>query len=806
MDNLKEKYLRPGRKITDQFIIASALSALIVAVSVLFIPMGKLALGFKSEEDFLNAYDEPDADGIAYQKNVRELLSENADSGLWESDMNIFGQGSGYMEMQGMYVICNMPLKMTEFFMKQQNGLLIIYALISLLVLCYIFLNFRWMKRHENDVQEDGEESTGRRFGFIYERTWSRRLAAFCIIMLIAGTLLSFHAELLSNRSQTKISNAQTEKLEKTIARENEERREQLDFWYNDTNMRTAGVASYILTRDEGLQNRETLKELGEAFGGIGIFMFDREGKTRVTNSDYDHIDLNEKKAPRMSATFLPLLSGGGFNASTPLTERYQDSNLNGNGDDSSEKGQNDDDAIMNEEYTAYAGFTIRNSSDLSDGCLGIASIALEELWSNPDARIDGDTYSTALDLASSGEQESVAITSSQLMLILITMLHLAICFILFYSLSVLRRDRGQQPAAVPAAAPEAAEAATVQAQDEEDLFYNLFGNQRDRYFHERWNRDNTPLRTRTPEHQLMFVARCILFALFLWIVFAFLTKGMYLDENSMIREVVRGKWERGMNLFAFTATEMIIIVSVMICIALHDLVYFIARFSTPRGETICHLVYSMITYATVFVALYYSLSMFGVHTSTILKGAGIVGLIVTFGAQGTIADILSGMFLIFENVIHVGDFIKVGDNVGVVKNIGVRMTKIQNFGTVISINNAELKALHNMSDGDARADCRIKIDNRENMALVREIIERELPLIEERIMETGYITSEIWFSGVSAVDESGITLRFIVFCISYRMGRVQRMLNEELIDMCQNNGIRLAVSRSLLENGGDRS
>lgn len=46
MDSLKEKNLRPGRKITDQFIIASALTALIVAVSVFFIPLGKLALGF----------------------------------------------------------------------------------------------------------------------------------------------------------------------------------------------------------------------------------------------------------------------------------------------------------------------------------------------------------------------------------------------------------------------------------------------------------------------------------------------------------------------------------------------------------------------------------------------------------------------------------------------------------------------------------------------------------------------------------------------------------------------------------------
>jgi len=46
MKAFKEKHLRPGRKITDQFLIASLLSILIVGVSVLVFPLGKLALGF----------------------------------------------------------------------------------------------------------------------------------------------------------------------------------------------------------------------------------------------------------------------------------------------------------------------------------------------------------------------------------------------------------------------------------------------------------------------------------------------------------------------------------------------------------------------------------------------------------------------------------------------------------------------------------------------------------------------------------------------------------------------------------------
>ena len=44
MNELKEKYLRPGRKITDQFIIASVLSFLILMASVILLPLGRFVI------------------------------------------------------------------------------------------------------------------------------------------------------------------------------------------------------------------------------------------------------------------------------------------------------------------------------------------------------------------------------------------------------------------------------------------------------------------------------------------------------------------------------------------------------------------------------------------------------------------------------------------------------------------------------------------------------------------------------------------------------------------------------------------
>ena len=852
------------------------------------------ALGFKSKEDFLNAYGKPGENGIAYQKNLTTVLSGGIPlETLLSSDFNLLGKGSGYKEMQGMYVICNMPATMSKFYVYQQRGVLIVYILASLLVLCYILLRFRWQRRQEKTAAtQDASDDTprGSLFCFHYERAWSRRLLVCCIIIMVASFVFSVHLELLSSVSQLKIRGAQTKELTKEVKHRNQINRSALDSWYNDTNIKTADAISYILTRDDSLQTRKTLKELSQQFDVPEIYLFDPNGKLKVTNSTLDHIDLNEQVPPRMSSTFLPLLYGIPSNATTPVTDSLkndagdqEESSSGKAGSSASAEAQASFD-LAGEEMIAYAGVSIRNDHDLSSGALGFATEPMQELWGSVDfLKLDQDTFDTTMELAEGAANIGKIIFSvSQLALIAITLLFLAICMVLFYGLGVLQwtpreRKRGRKrerrrgrkrktPGGLPeeeepqtsvdsvqrldessaaftegAAAIESTDgipanvhdgvggstddspdgstddspdgstdestdesmddnSGTSSVTDHDDLFYSIYGKKQDWFFDERWHYDSTPLRQRTPEKQLFFIIKCILFILALDIFTFFVSQGTGLSENSMLRDVISGDWQHGFNLYAITATEMIIIVSVVLCMGIRRLIYFIARFSTARGETVCHLVYSIVAYAAVLVALYYSLSLFGVHTKTILAGAGILGIVISFGAQSTIADILSGMFLIFEDVIHVGDYVKVGDKTGIVKSIGVRMTKIQSYGTEISFNNADLKSMQNLSDSDARVMCFLPLSSSADLARVEKIIEKELPGINKRLSETGYLTEEFWYSDVASVDDSGMTLRFDGYCVPYRFGQVMRQMYGELIRMCQRNGIRFAVSNTHLD------
>ena len=63
------------------------------------------------------------------------------------------------------------------------------------------------------------------------------------------------------------------------------------------------------------------------------------------------------------------------------------------------------------------------------------------------------------------------------------------------------------------------------------------------------------------------------------------------------------------------------------------------------------------------------------------MAGAGIVGVIVGFGAQSLIKDILAGIFLIYEKQLHKGDFITVNNTFnGAVEEVSLRYLKVREW------------------------------------------------------------------------------------------------------------------------------
>ena len=79
-------------------------------------------------------------------------------------------------------------------------------------------------------------------------------------------------------------------------------------------------------------------------------------------------------------------------------------------------------------------------------------------------------------------------------------------------------------------------------------------------------------------------------------------------------------------------------------------------------------------------------LSEIGVNLAPLLAGAGVIGVAIGFGSQKLVQDIITGMFLLLENTMQVGDVIELAGRSGVVENLSVRTIRLRDLDGSVHI------------------------------------------------------------------------------------------------------------------------
>jgi len=134
---------------------------------------------------------------------------------------------------------------------------------------------------------------------------------------------------------------------------------------------------------------------------------------------------------------------------------------------------------------------------------------------------------------------------------------------------------------------------------------------------------------------------------------------------------------------------------------------YFYRRLRLHKatgGASLLRLTRRLIDILIVFVGVLATLHYFGVSPTAALAGLGVGGIAVAFAAQKTLENVFGGVSLIFDEVVHVGDVLKVGDTLGTVDDIGLRSTRIRTQNrTMVSVPNGQIATmtLENFSSRD---------------------------------------------------------------------------------------------------------
>lgn len=120
---------------------------------------------------------------------------------------------------------------------------------------------------------------------------------------------------------------------------------------------------------------------------------------------------------------------------------------------------------------------------------------------------------------------------------------------------------------------------------------------------------------------------------------------------------------------------------------------------SQRKYETLSVVLSSVFKYIIAFFVVCEVLYFFDVDIKSIITLAGISGLTISLGAQNLIKDLITGIFILFEDQFGVGDEVVICDKTGIVKSITLRTTTLKNSdGDIYIIPNSEIKIVTNKS------------------------------------------------------------------------------------------------------------
>lgn len=281
---------------------------------------------------------------------------------------------------------------------------------------------------------------------------------------------------------------------------------------------------------------------------------------------------------------------------------------------------------------------------------------------------------------------------------------------------------------------------------------------------------------------------------------------GQYLfNEGTVLYELSVNTIGKFFNVFSFVGNNyMNIIESIVIIVflwALNKAIYAIMKLVTldgSRAETLGLLITSIIKYLLMILSIFLVLAAWGVQTNALLASAGILGLAISFGAQSLIADMLAGLFIIFEHQFAVGDVIEVGDYRGKVIEIGIRTTQIQSlYGEIKIINNSDIRNTINASNDLILTVVEIPIDYNEDLEYIEDLIQDNLTSMAREIPQ---IIEGPTYGGVDKFTDAGVVIRLYIKTFELDKWGARRAVNRQLKLLFDRHNIKIPYSHIIIE------
>lgn len=215
------------------------------------------------------------------------------------------------------------------------------------------------------------------------------------------------------------------------------------------------------------------------------------------------------------------------------------------------------------------------------------------------------------------------------------------------------------------------------------------------------------------------------------------------------------------------------------------------------RQLTLMPIIKSFFKYAIYFIAFILVIRALGINPAAILAGAGIMGIVIGLGAQPLINDVVSGFFILFENIYLVDDYIETETARGRVEGIDIRTTRVRDpNGQLHIIRNGQLNKVINYSKAYTHAVVEVGVAYDSNLDHVYEVLKKAGEELKEK---DASVLDATQVKGLENFGESELLIRTTTRVKPGKHLEVSRRYRKMIKEAFDREGIEIPFARRVV-------
>ena len=227
----------------------------------------------------------------------------------------------------------------------------------------------------------------------------------------------------------------------------------------------------------------------------------------------------------------------------------------------------------------------------------------------------------------------------------------------------------------------------------------------------------------------------------------------------------------------------------------------------SARVRTLVPLLHKALSVVLGVLVTLTILSELGVDIAPLLAGAGVIGLAIGFGAQTLVKDVITGVFILVEDTIAVGDVVDVGDHAGMVEAISIRTIRLRDLsGNVHTVPFNEVSTVLNMTKDFSYYMFEIGVAYREDVDEVAEVLKEIGAEIQADPDYAPHILEPLEVLGLDKFADSAVIIKARIKTKPIKQWIVGREFNRRMKKRFDELGIEIPFPHTTIYFGEDRA